>query len=120
MLHGTKNMTCDEQGYIYWKGYQVEHFNNPNNPEMAEHTKELDRRCNILEGRGIKINTTNAVWEWDEKGNGDRWEIAFDGCDADPKVQEAAKRICGAYGIRGICDPAYIANIITDELRKEA
>ena len=27
-----------------------------------------------------------------------------------------ATRICRAYGIRGICDPAYIANVIAFEL----
>jgi hypothetical protein len=34
----------------------------------------------------------------------------------DPRVTRSAVSICRRYGIRGICDPAYIANVITNEL----
>lgn len=27
-------------------------------------------------------------------------------------IRTAAEHICGSYGIRGICDPMYIANVI--------
>lgn len=30
-------------------------------------------------------------------------------------IKNAALRICQAYGIRGICDPMYIANVIAKE-----
>lgn len=30
-------------------------------------------------------------------------------------IKTAAKRICQAYGIKGICDPMYIANLIAME-----
>ena len=32
----------------------------------------------------------------------------------------AALRVCKAYGIKGACDPDYIANVIKDELEKGA
>lgn len=31
-------------------------------------------------------------------------------------LREAAERICRSYGIRGICDPMYVANVIATEL----
>lgn len=31
-------------------------------------------------------------------------------------IRKVAERICMAYGIRGICDPMYIANLIAIEL----
>uniref|UniRef100_A0A6M3K0E2 Uncharacterized protein n=1 Tax=viral metagenome TaxID=1070528 RepID=A0A6M3K0E2_9ZZZZ len=33
-----------------------------------------------------------------------------------PDLRRLAERICRSYGIRGICDPMYIANIIALEL----
>jgi hypothetical protein len=31
-------------------------------------------------------------------------------------LRRASERICLAYGIRGICDPMYIANVIAAEI----
>ncbi len=36
--------------------------------------------------------------------------------DALPFAKAAAIRICRSYAIKGICDPAYIANVIQAEL----
>ena len=33
-------------------------------------------------------------------------------CTAPEWAQQAAISICRSYGIKGICDPAYIANVI--------
>lgn len=46
----------------------------------------------------------------------DFFEAAFQGMDIPEKLKNASKRICLAYGIRGICDPGYIANVIAVEL----
>ena len=117
MLHGIEEITFDGVGYIFWKGVEIEHFNNPLDQSMADQTKEMTRRCWILESRGIKPDTMTAVWKWDEKGNGDKWEMAFQECEASDKAQAASKRICMAYGINGICDPAYVANVIETEFK---
>ena len=116
MLHGCRHITYDGQGYIYWKNQHIEHFNQPTGPEMAEQTIELDRRCKILETRKQPINTTTVVWQWDESGKNNKWEIAFDECRASKQAQAASRRICEAYRIKGLCDPAYIANVIETEL----
>jgi hypothetical protein len=116
-LHGIPELSCDGQGYIYWKGHQVEHYDKPRDESMATPARELARRCRLLEKRGKPINTTTAIWAWDESGNGDKWEIAFDDCNASSGAKRAAKRICQAYGIKGLCDPAYIANVIQTEAK---
>ena len=46
------------------------------------------------------------------------FDEAFKTCKASKQAMEASKRICLAYGIRGICDPAYIANVIQSEINK--
>ncbi len=35
--------------------------------------------------------------------------------DVPTDIRKAAERIVGSYGIRGICDPMYIANLIALE-----
>jgi hypothetical protein len=46
----------------------------------------------------------------------DFYEEAFKNYDIPYDIQEAAIRICNAYGIKGICDPVYICNIIASSL----
>lgn len=36
--------------------------------------------------------------------------------DISPKLRRISERLCRSYGIRGSCDPMYIANIIAFEL----
>lgn len=46
----------------------------------------------------------------------DFYDEAFRGYDNIPEdIKKIAIRICDAYGIRGICDPVYICNIIAVE-----
>jgi hypothetical protein len=37
---------------------------------------------------------------------------AWEGMSVPDDIREAAEHIVRAYGIRGICDPGYIANVI--------
>jgi len=46
----------------------------------------------------------------------DFYRSAWEGITPPADIQRAAERICDAYGIRGICDPGYIANVIALEL----
>ncbi len=46
------------------------------------------------------------------------YEAAFENCKASPEAISASKRICAAYGISGQADPAYIANVIQEEIDK--
>ena len=44
------------------------------------------------------------------------FDEAFKGMQVPKDIRKAAERICRAYGISGICDPGYIANVIAVEL----
>lgn len=45
------------------------------------------------------------------------FEAAFEDCIAPSTVKRAAKRICKAFNITGQADPAYIANVIDQEVK---
>lgn len=36
--------------------------------------------------------------------------------DIPPELRKLSERLCHAYGINGVCDPMYIANVIAFEL----
>ena len=65
-LHGIEHLTIDHEGFVRWKGKQVEHYESPwsHSEEAKEAAEELARRCRILEARGQEVNTTTAVWNW--------------------------------------------------------
>lgn len=41
---------------------------------------------------------------------------AFKGSNVPDDIRRLSERLCVSYGIRGICDPMYIANVIAREL----
>jgi len=44
------------------------------------------------------------------------FEKAFEGYDVPKDLRTASERIVASYGIRGICDPMYITNVIANEI----
>jgi len=64
--HGIEHLTKDHEGYIYWKGQQVEHYSFTDYDKAHTAALELAERCKHLEKIGIEVNTTNAVWIWEE------------------------------------------------------
>lgn len=67
-FHGIEHLSLDHEGYVYWKGREVEHYNMPwaFEPEGRTSALELARRCRILEGRGETPTTNTAIWLWEE------------------------------------------------------
>ena len=67
-FHGIEDMTIDNVGFIYWKGAIVEHYEQPwaYSKEAKESAQELNRRCEILESKGIPLNITTVIWRWKE------------------------------------------------------
>lgn len=67
---GIENLTQDQNGFIYWKGVEVEHYDHDVwqsdgwQKRMKEDANELAQRCKILESRGIKPTTMTAIWNW--------------------------------------------------------
>ena len=67
-LQGVEHLTRDHEGYVYWKGQHIEHWDgslaySENGREPAQ---ELARRCKILEEQGEPINGNTIVWKWNE------------------------------------------------------
>jgi len=65
-FHGIENMTIDHIGYVHWKGVIVEHYTLSwaYSEEAHKSALELERRCKILESRGIIPDTNSAIWNW--------------------------------------------------------
>jgi len=68
-LHDIEHLTLDQEGYVYWKGQQVEHYDIPwaygEKAKLA--AEELARRCRILEKQGKEVNTVTAIWSWERE-----------------------------------------------------
>lgn len=66
-LHNVENITIDNEGYVYYKDKQIEHFefDYAFSKESEEYTKELAKRCKDLENKGIEINSSTVVWNWE-------------------------------------------------------
>jgi hypothetical protein len=68
-LLGVEHLTKDHQGYVYWKGKEVEHYTFH---EDYDHSREraaalqLARRCRALEHHDKPVNTNTAVWLWQD------------------------------------------------------
>lgn len=82
---GIENMTRDQEGFVYWKGVQVEHYDHDYwasegwYDRMVKDAKELERRCKIIEDAGLKVNTSSVIWNWEKycKDNGLLKELEF-------------------------------------------
>lgn len=66
-FHGIEHLTIDQEGYVYWKGQHVEHYDIPwaYGEEAGVQAKELERRCKLLENVGKEVNTVTAIWAWE-------------------------------------------------------
>jgi len=67
-FHGIEHLTVDHEGFVSWKGIHVEHYDFPF--AFSERGKraalELAERCKHLEKKGVSVNTTTAIWSWDQ------------------------------------------------------
>lgn len=70
-LAGIEHLTRDHEGYVYWKGQEVEHWSGSLGPggdaaKQRVEAEKLARRCLALEARGEPVNTVTVVWRWRE------------------------------------------------------
>lgn len=65
-LHGIEHLTIDNEGYVYWRGKHVEHYDIAYafSEKGREAALELARRCRHLEKIGVAVNSVNAIWHW--------------------------------------------------------
>jgi hypothetical protein len=60
---GVEHVTKDHEGYIYYKGHHVEHFSHYNGRDELIATIQLAQTCELLESKGVELNTVTAVWK---------------------------------------------------------
>lgn len=73
-LHGVEYLTRDHQGYVFWKGVEVEHYSFSGKGAYEREksaAEELGRRCRILESKGIQPTCKSAIWHWDKSQGGE-------------------------------------------------
>jgi len=74
-FHGVVNLTRDHQGYIYWRGIQVEHYDYDHWQQEGWREREkaaaieLGKLCLGLEQKGIKVTGGNVMREYDRRRN---------------------------------------------------
>jgi len=64
-FHGQADLSCDHEGFVYWKGIQVEHFTRPYDPAHTAYCEELVGRCLHLQTICVPVNSGTTVWYWD-------------------------------------------------------
>lgn len=67
-LHDIENLTIKHNGYVFWKGSEVDHYSmsfaySDKGKEAAE---RLAERCRTLEKLGAEVNSTNVIWRWEQ------------------------------------------------------
>jgi hypothetical protein len=65
-LHDIEHLTRDHQGFVRWKGHQVEHYDSPwcYSEEARKAAEEVARRCRLLEYVGEVPTTEKVIWRW--------------------------------------------------------
>ena len=64
MMYGIEELTKDGQGYILWKGHEVEHYSFRSEENERPAAEKLAGRCRHLEALGVPVNISTAVWSW--------------------------------------------------------
>ena len=65
-LNGIAPFTVDHEGYIYYKGINVEHYDYPYSIRAKRSLLELRTRCKYLEWAGVNVSTTACIWSWEK------------------------------------------------------
>jgi len=74
-FHGIQNMIQDQEGFIYWKGKQVEHYSFSDWEEEDFSAKELAEVIKSLESLNIKVTGANIMGHYDWfRENNPQWK----------------------------------------------
>lgn len=63
---GVEGLTQDHEGYVYWKGVQIEHYSHSDYTKKKQDAIELARRCLLLESLYIQPTCGRVVWRWSD------------------------------------------------------
>ena len=67
-FHGNEQLTIDNRGGVYWKGFEVEQYTLSCAflEKARKSAEELARRCKHIESLGIVPEINNVIWRWEE------------------------------------------------------
>jgi len=90
-LHDIEHLTRDHEGYIYYKGIHVEHYDRDYvySEDAKNSLLELKRRCEYLERRSVEVSCGSAVWGWEKYAD-----------DYGAERLALLTALLGAYGLR--------------------
>lgn len=60
-FHGILHLTKDHQGYVYWKGKQVEHYSFQDRDKERAAAERLAANCQALEAKGFPVTARTAI-----------------------------------------------------------
>ncbi len=65
-FHDIEHLTRDHQGFVRWKGHEVEHYDSSwcYSEEARRAAEEVARRCRLLEYMGEVPTTEKVIWRW--------------------------------------------------------
>lgn len=66
-----ERLRIEYDGYVFWKGREIEHYSGSlleDSERSREQARELIRRCEALEAKGVEINSTSVIWKWQASG----------------------------------------------------
>jgi hypothetical protein len=61
-IFGIEHITEDHEGYIYFKGQQIDHFSHNNAESKRNAAQEAQNICLLLEKKGHPINSVTYCW----------------------------------------------------------
>lgn len=60
-LHGIEHLTKNDQGYVYWKGIEVEHYSFTDPIAEKSAALALAQRCLTIESKGFPVNCRSVL-----------------------------------------------------------
>lgn len=70
-FHGIEHLTRDHEGFVRWKGVQIEHYSFSDRTQEAAAAHRLAAHCRRLEAAGRPVNGLELVHAWDELSHAD-------------------------------------------------
>lgn len=64
-----ERLRIEYDGYVYWKGISIDHYSHGalyDTDENKAQARELIRRCEYLEARGVQVSCGSVIWNWED------------------------------------------------------
>lgn len=64
-----ERLRIEYDGYVYWRGISIEHYSHGalcDTEENKAQARELIRRCEYLEARGVEVSCGSVIWNWED------------------------------------------------------